>query len=127
MSLLSPQVLAMIRRVTLAQMTDTCLIERMADSVGRMGQIAQVWETVGSNVACRLITSKGATLPQTEVFASRVTMEDTYTISLPVGTVLATDYRITVNSDVFRVASVVDGRTDAADVQAVLVRMRQDG
>lgn len=123
---LTPQMLASIRAATLRAMTDTCLIERLADGVGRMGQVAQMWETVGSNVSCRLITSKGASLSQTDVFANRVTMEDTYTISLPVGTVLATDYRITVNGSVYRVASVLDGRTDSADVQAVLIRMRQD-
>lgn len=124
MPYLSPQMLAIIRRVTLKAMTASCTIEREANSVGTFREPTHVWEIVAANVACRLITSKGATLPMTDVFAERVTLEDTYTISLPVGTVLAADYRITVGATVWRVASVLDGRTDAADVQAVLMRMR---
>lgn len=126
MPYLTPQMRAMIRANTLAQMTDSCLIEREQNARGSMGQIAHTWETVASNVPCRLITSKGATLPATEVYANRVTMEDTYTISLPVGTDVSVDYRITVNNVAWRVANVVDGRTDAADVQAVLVGMRNE-
>lgn len=126
MSLLSPQMLAVIRQVTRSMMKDSCTIEREQDSRGALGQTIHTWETVGANVACRLITSKGATLPATEVFADRITMEDTYTISMPVGTELAPDYRITINSVTFRVAKVMDNRTDMADVQAVLTRIRQD-
>jgi hypothetical protein len=127
MPFLTGQMRAIIRRQVEKQMTDRCLIERLADSRGSLGQPLQgIWETVGSNIPCRLITSKGATLPQTDVYADRVMMEDTYTISLPVGTQLALDYRITVGSTSWRVATVLDGRTDAADVQAVLLRMRQE-
>lgn len=126
MAYLTSQMRAIIRRQVLAQMTDRCTIEREANARGPLGQIAHVWEVVSANVACRLITSKGATLPATEVYADRITMEDSYRISLPVGTVLATGYRITVGSTVWRVASVVDGRTDSADVQAVIMRMRQE-
>lgn len=125
MAYLTSQMRAYIRAQTLNQMTATCTIEREANSRGSMGEMVHVWEVVTSSVRCRLITSKGATLPQTDVYADRVTLEDTYTISLPVGTVLAADYRITVGTTVWRVASVLDARTDSADVQAVLLRMRQ--
>lgn len=124
--MISNQMRAFIRAATLRTMTDRCMIEREANSRGTFGQSSHAWEVVGEDVPCRLITSKGATLPATDVYADRVTMEDTYTISLPVGTVLAVDYRITVNGTTWRVASVVDGRTDSADVQAVLLRMRQE-
>ena len=126
MSHLTSQMRAIIRAATQAQMTDTCTIEKEIDAVGQFGQPIHGWVVVGASIPCRLITSKGATLPQTDVYADRVTLEDTYTIALPVGTDLAADYRITAGSTVWRVASVVDGRTDAADVQAVLLRMRQE-
>jgi hypothetical protein len=124
--MLSNQMKAMIRATVRAMMTDRCLIEREANGRGTLGQPVHAWEVVGEDVPCRLITSKGATLPQTDVYADRVTMEDTYTISLPIGTQVSVDYRITVNSVTWRVATVLDGRTDAADVQAVLLRMRQE-
>lgn len=126
MSLLSSQALAHIRRIVEGMMSDTCTIEREQDSRGSLGQMAHTWEIVASAVPCRLITSKGATLPATEVFADRIAMEDTYTISLPVGQELAADYRIKINGLAFRVAKVLDNRTDTADAQAVLTRMRQD-
>ena len=126
MPYLSRQMLSTLRAVTERFMTDRCLIEREANSRGTFGQIAHVWEVVGEDVPCRLITSKGATLPATDVYVDRVTMEDTYTISLPVNTVLAADYRITIATTTWRVATVLDARTDAADVQAVLLRMRQE-
>jgi len=127
MAYLSPQMRAIIRQHTQAQMTQTCTIEKLADSVGSLGQhLTGLWQVTASNVPCRLITSKEATLPAVGVFADRTTMDDTYRISLPVGTVLAADYRVTVNGTVWRVAAVLDARTDAADVQAVLMRMRQE-
>jgi hypothetical protein len=127
MPYLSTQQLAVIRRITEKAMKDVCRIERLANAVGTMGQpLTDAWEVVSEDVPCRLITSKGATLPATDVYADRITLEDTYTISLPVGTTLAADYRITINTTTWRVASVLDGRTDAADVQAVLLRMRQE-
>ena len=126
MSLLSPQMRAMIRQVAERMMSSTCLIEKEQDSRGSLGQSMHTWQIVASAVRCRLITSKGATLTAVEPFADRITMEDTYTISLPVGTEIGVDYRITVGSVVFRVANVKDNRTDSADAQAVLTRMRQD-
>lgn len=122
--MVSPQMIAFIRSMALRWMTDTCTIERQADSVGSLGQVLDSWQIVSTGTACRLITSKGATQPSTTVMADRLTLEDTYRISLPMGTVLNADYRITIGTSVFRVASVLDGRTDSADVQAVLVRMR---
>jgi len=125
--MLTDQMHAIILAVTLRAMKDRCTIEKLADSVGSLGQhLTGLWQVTASNVPCRLITSKGATLPAVGVFADRTTMDDTYTISLPVGTVLAADYRVTVNGTVWRVAAVLDARTDAADVQAVLMRMRQE-
>ena len=125
--MLTDQMHAIILAVTLRAMKDRCTIEKLADSVGSLGQhLTGLWQVTASNVPCRLITSKGATLPAVGVFADRTTMDDTYTISLPVGTVLAADYRVTVNGTVWRVAAVLDARTDAADAQAVLMRMRQD-
>lgn len=127
MAYLTSQMRAIIRAQTLAQMTDTCTIERLADSVGSLGQVQDAWVIVSTGTACRLITSKSLSQGQTSVMADRITMEDSYLISLPVGTVLNADYRITIGAAVFRVASVLDGRTDSADVQAILIRMRQDG
>ena len=126
MSLLSSQALAHIRRIVEGMMTGRCTIERQQDSRGSIGQIAHTWEIVSQDTHCRLITSKGATLPATEVFADRITMEDTYTISLPVGTEISVDYRVTVNDTTWRVANVLDNRTDRTDVQAVLTRMRDE-
>jgi SPP1 family predicted phage head-tail adaptor len=126
MAYLSPQMRAIIRQQTEKQMTDRCLIEREQNSRDAIGGRTHTWETVGSNIPCRMITSKAATLPGTDIVADRESMEDTYTISLPYTTTLAADYRITVNGAAFNVSRVLDGRTDGADVQAVLIRMRGD-
>lgn len=126
MAYLTSQMRAIIRAQVLSQMTSRCTIEREANSRDAIGGMTHDWEITASNVACRMITSKGATLPGAEIVEHRETMEDTYTISLPYGTALETDYRITVNGAAFNVVRVVDGRTDAADVQAVLVRARGD-
>lgn len=120
----SPQMVAFIQSMARRWMTSTCTIEREAESFGAFGEPIHTWEILSSGTACRLITSKGANSPQLAVVADRETMEDTYRISLPVGTTLATDYRITTGGNVYNVVAVLDGRTDSADVQALLVRMR---
>lgn len=124
--MLTRQQLATMRAVSERFMKERALIEREANSRDALGGMAHDWEITAEDVPCRMITSKGATLPGTGIVADREIMEDTYTISLPVGTVLETDYRITVNAKRYNVVRVVDGRTEAADVQAVLIRARGD-
>lgn len=122
--MLSPQMRAIIRAAARRNMTDTCTIEREADSVGEFGSRSRVWTIVDSNVPCRLITSKAATQGMSAEYGGQEVMADEYRLCVPYDTVLEVDMRVTVSGAVYNVASIVDGRTDKGDVQAMVIRQR---
>lgn len=122
--MLSPQILALMKADTERMMTQTCTIERETETRGEHGEPTRTWQIVAQNVKCRLITAKTASSNATAVVMDQEIMEDAYRLCVPVGTALAVEQRVTVAGAIYNVASIVDGRTNAVDVQAMVTRMR---
>ena len=103
---------------------DTCTIEAEVDAVDEMGAPAHTWEVVEADVECRVIDARQSGISATMEVGAQEAMVDTYRLIVPVGTALAVDQRVTVNSDVYQIVALVDGRSDAVDAQAVITRVR---
>lgn len=107
-------------------LSDTCIIERETSAYDKFGSPARDWETVASGVKCRVIGAGEATRAEMGNSGARETLTERYRLICPVGTELGVDYRVTVNGKRYHVVSLVDGWTNAMDVQAIIVR-RNDG
>ena len=118
------QVVAMLQTVTAKFLTETALIEVETTSVGQWGQPVTLWQTVASEVACRVITATAQTSATAQQVGSQEALVDTYRIIAPYGTAFATNQRVTVGSVVYQVVGLVTDRTDETDTQAILVRAR---
>ena len=114
----------MLRNVTARFLTETCLIEKQADSVGQWGQEGQLWTTVASGVPCRVISARAMLQSTAQQVGGQEQLVDTYRIIAPYGTALATNQRVTVGGVVYQVVGLVTDRTDETDVQCVAVRQR---
>lgn len=121
---MKPILLARLRAITTSWLTETCTIEREILGVGVMGEETHDWQLIASGVKCRVITSTtmGST-SQTQAVGNQESLVDTYRIVFPYGTNLGVNMRITVNGLVYTVISVLTGRTDETDTQAVCVRV----
>jgi len=106
-----------------ALMTDTCSIERLADSVDAAGAATNQWEAVSTGTACRMITAGRSNAADPLVRAERAVLEQRYRIVLPAGTSIAAQYRITLTSDSSRwlVSALVTSQTDEIAVQVIVV------
>lgn len=103
---------------------DTCKIEAEVDAVGEMGEPTHTWAVVAAEVACRVIDARQSGLSAMMNVGEQEAMVDTYRLIVPVGTALDVDQRVTVGGDVYQIVALVDGRSDAAEAQAVMTRVR---
>lgn len=116
---------ALIQRVLNTFLNETCTLYARVDSAYETGAQGTAFVAVASGVKCRVINSFGARGDSGEV-AQRETLRDTFRIILPVGTVIGNDYRVQVGAVLYEVTGVVDDRSDAADVQVRVERVRGD-
>lgn len=126
--MVSQRVLNALKVATAKFLTETCTIEQLANARDRYGnKIPNQWETVASGVACRVITTGGQGINRTSSMdvGSQEAMVETYRLIVPAGTSLDVDYRVTVNSVIYQVVSVLVARTDETDRQAILTRVRE--
>ena len=103
---------------------DSCTIEAEVDARGEMGEMTHLWSVVEADVACRVIDARKPGGSTTMDVGAQEAMVDTSRLIVPVGTALAVDQRVTVNSDVYQIVALIDGRSDAVDAQAVITRVR---
>lgn len=104
-------------------LTDTCDIDRMTDTVDSVGATVQIWQSVARGVACRVIDAGSNTAASTTIAANQQILIDANRLILPLGTEIGINYRVTVNAAIYKVVSVLDGRTNGVDVQAVIERL----
>ncbi|MCZ2099369.1 MAG: DUF6093 family protein [Anaerolineae bacterium] len=114
-------VLAQMRAAAESLMTDTCTIEQLSDAVDRAGAPLNTWETVASNVRCRLITA--GLLRGLRVVGEQPQLGQEYRVVLPAGTAIDVQHRITLDSDGTRwlVNGAVAGLTDEVSTQVYVM------
>jgi len=106
-----------------ALLTDTCTIERLADTTDAAGAAVNDWEVMSSSIDCRMITIGQRMTADPLVKAERAVLPERYRIVLPAGTSIAPQYRITLDSDDSRwlVSNVATSQTDEVSVTVVVV------
>jgi len=117
--------LAYIRQRLATFLTETATIEkRDINAVDRLGvPVEDAFTLVSTDVACRVIDSRNRRNGWMEIGQADA-MVDMYRIVFPVGTDVEQDYRITVGARKYHVVEVVDDRSDAADRQVSVKRIR---
>ena len=104
-------------------LTDSCLIESETDSMGDFGEPLHTWQSVASNVPCRLIRQSmdqgGA-----QVVGSQEALIETYKLIVPGDTALDADQRVTVGGEVYQIVQVVMTLTDTVTRTAIMTRVR---
>ncbi len=105
-------------------LTSSCTIEAETDSVGPYGEPTHGWSVVAEDVACRVIDARKTGGSASTEVGGQEAMVDTFRLIVAAGTALAVDQRVTVGSDVYQVVALVTSRTDGADGQAVITRVR---
>jgi len=121
-------VLAQMRAAAESLMTDTCILEARSASVGEYGEPTEEFVVVDASVPCRAITlgeRRKETAPEPAALA-RESLVDAFRLVVPHDTALDVDQRVTVTSsgDVYDIVSLIAGRTDEIDRQAIIVRAR---
>ena len=121
-------VLAQMRAAAESLMTDTCVLEARSASVGEYGEPTEEFVVVDASVPCRVITlgarfKEAAPAPAP---LARESLVDAFRLVVPHDTALDIDQRVTVTSsgDVYDIVSLIAGRTDETDRQAIIVRAR---
>ena len=113
-----------LRKTTNRWLTETAVIERESNTRGSYGQQIHDWETVASDVACRVITAGTSSSASNQTLSNQEIMIDKYKIVLQAETEVNVDYRITVGGHQYRVIAVMDDRTDELDVHVLAYKER---
>ncbi|MGB1284889.1 MAG: phage head completion protein [Aggregatilineales bacterium] len=112
-----------LRRVTNRSLTQTCTIERESQVQTTYGHEVQ-WQSVASNVPCRLIRASRGT-SGTMVNESQEVMTDLFRLILKHdNTDLTVNSRVTMDGCTYDVQDIRDDLTQNADVQATVKRVR---
>lgn len=121
---LNSQTLARLRAVVAHYLKETCTIQKLGNMRGQYGEVmADQWETVASNVPCRIITESVRWVAG-ELVGEQESLVETYRLIVPVGTALAANQRIIISGITYEVVNLVTGRTDETDEQAIITRAR---
>ena len=121
---MNARTLAMIKKKALMFLTDRCNIYSLEDARGDAGAPLNLRDLVAKCVPCRLISLVGG--GDVGEFADKTVMNDMYTITLPVGTVLDVYYEIEMllSGNRYQVMSIRDQLTDSVYFDAEIKRMR---
>ena len=112
---------AQLQKQTNRWLTETAFIQRETETRGTYGEQLHEWETVASDVPCRVI---GRNTQSNRSIGNQEMMVDEYRVIFEAGTVLDVDYRVLVGGKTYRVIQIVDDRTDGTDVQAMVAGER---
>lgn len=124
--MVSQRVINILKVATARFLTETCDIEKLANARDKYGnKVPNQWETVSSDVACRIITAGTRNQSSSMDVGSQEALVETYRLIVPAGTALDVDYRVTCNGIVYQVVNVLTSRTDETDRQAILTRVRE--
>lgn len=114
--------LTRFRSLLAKSLTDTCTIERERTLQDVYGAREHSWEVVADGVNCRLIQGGEANSTGAQRSGDREVLEEEYKVSLPWGTDIGADYRLTVNGVRYLVVRVEQALTDDVMTMALVVR-----
>lgn len=105
--------------------SQTCLIEEQsASTVGELGeQLHSVWNVVQDNVPCRIITIGRQSGSAGQMVGEQESLVDSYRLSVPAGTPLGVDMRVTIDGLTYHVVNILTARTDENERQAIIKRI----
>jgi head-tail adaptor len=113
-----------LRNAALYWLKETCNIEKQSDTLDETGSPIQTWDTVASNVPCRVITAGQSSSSAAAIVGSAESMTDLYKIVLPANTSIDINCRITVNGETFNIVRLETALTDEVYTQAIITRQR---
>lgn len=122
--MLPSSILSQLRRTANQWLKESCTIERQTEDRGAFGEQIHDFETVATDVPCRVINGGQSNTADSQMFGNQEVMLDQYRIVMPAGTVVDVDYRVTVGGRVYNVTAVTDDRTDATDTQVLAMLER---
>lgn len=105
--------LARMKATALGMLTERCDLQQEVESVGMFGSPSHTYETVGVNVACRLI--RGGQQREAAEVVEQEMMRETYRLILPLDVTIGADMRVIVwgeTGGTFEVVSVQARLTD---------------
>lgn len=102
--------LASLRTVANRELLDRCVIEQPVKTRDDSGGTSTAWQTVASNVPCRLTAAQ--LTPEEQVIAEQISAITAWRIALPAGTAVESKYRIIIGGRIFEVAAALGPRTD---------------
>jgi len=123
---MSSRYLTAIQRRLATFLTETATIEkRDINAIDRLGApVENAYTLVDTGVACRVIDARSRRTESWMEVGQADAMVDMYRIIFAVGTTVEQDYRITVGDRKYQVVDMTDDRTDAADLQVTVKRIR---
>ncbi len=113
---------AQIRAISSRWLTDRALIERETVTIGALGDAIREWETVASDVPCRVIIARRSDLSASGIAADREMLTHSCRIVFPAGTSVGVDMRVTVDGEAYHIVRVEDALTDDIFTQVIGVR-----
>lgn len=121
---LNSRLLLMMQNKAAKFFVDECNIYSLSDARGESGESLDLLELSASGVNCRLISL--ASSGDVGEFADKTVMDEMYTITLPIGTVIDVYYVIEMvtTGNRYEVMSIRDHLSDSAYFDAEIKRMR---
>lgn len=121
--MVSSRLVAKMKVVAATFLTDTCKIYKMSETLSKYGTPTGARDLVASGVACRLVSSSNI-LEDAMQINDREAMQDIYTLWVPVGTDIDSNYQVDFSNDTFEVTAVRDQPTDTIYIEVELTRVR---
>ena len=108
-----------------ALLVDTCTVERRTVSTDEYGAPSETWTVVADNVPCRVMLARRE-FPRAEAgtVGAQEAMPEVYRLSVPWGTGLQPEDRITVGGAVYRITKLMTAATETLLEQAMIARAR---
>lgn len=119
--------LGSLRNLSQRWLIDTCTIEKQDLAKDVFGAPVVRWTTVAMGVKCRVITAGRQVQSQVQEIGAQETLRDMFKISMPAGTEVDVDYRITVNDVTYSVVQIEGALTDEFFRQVIAIRYRGSG
>lgn len=126
--LIASPTLAYIRATVAGTLTDTCFIEREADTTDEYGAPTHTWAVVSTDVPCRLIKPGQFNTSAGELVGSQDALDELYKLVVARSVTLGLNYRVTVgeapNSETFYVVRLEVELSDEAFHAVLMARTR---
>ncbi|MBI4496310.1 MAG: head-tail adaptor protein [Chloroflexi bacterium] len=107
--MLSSSDLSALRTSLEESLPDTAVVQRVTRTADDMGGFTESWAAAGT-AACR-VAPLGSRTPEERVFAERIAPDVPWVITLPQGTDVTAEDRVTVGARTFEVLGVLAPRS----------------